>query len=78
MSGLGGREMEWDERTRGAQGERDLIVLGAVELGRGGNLDKIDQFIKLFFSRPMYKMKLNPSTYPLITPSWKCYREGFA
>ena len=34
---------------RGAQGERDSIVLGAIELGGGGNLGKIHQFIKLFF-----------------------------
>ncbi len=31
MSGLDGRELGWDERTTGAQGERDLIVLGAIE-----------------------------------------------
>ena len=34
---------------RGAQEERDLIVLGVIELGRGGNIGKIDQIIKLFF-----------------------------
>ena len=39
MSGLDGREMEWDERTTGSQGEeRDSIVLGAIELGGGGKL----------------------------------------
>ncbi len=32
---------------RGAHGERDSIVLGAIELGGGGNLGKIDQLIKL-------------------------------
>jgi hypothetical protein len=34
---------------QGAQGERDLIVLGAIELGGGGNLSKIDQLIKLCY-----------------------------
>ena len=33
----------------GAQGEHDSIVLGVIELGRGGNIGKIDQIIKLFF-----------------------------
>jgi hypothetical protein len=41
----------------GAQGEHDSIVLGVIELGGGGNLGKIDQFIKLFFSWPISKMK---------------------
>ena len=34
----------------GSQGERDSIVLGAIELGGGGgNLSKIHQFIKLYY-----------------------------
>jgi hypothetical protein len=37
-SGLDGREMEWDERTTRSQGERNSIVLGAIELGGGGEL----------------------------------------
>ncbi len=41
--------MGWDKRMMGVQGERDSIILGAIELAGGGNLNKIDQFIKLFY-----------------------------
>jgi hypothetical protein len=33
----------------GAQGECDSIVLGAIELGGGENIGKIDQLIKLCY-----------------------------
>ena len=45
-------EGRWDETRElwRAQGERDSIVLGAIELGGGeGDLGKIDQYIKLLF-----------------------------
>ncbi len=42
----------WDVTSEGwgAQGECDSIVLGVIELGGwSGNIDQIDQIIKLFF-----------------------------
>ncbi len=41
-------EGRWDgmRERRGAQGERDSIILGAIKLGGGGILSKIDQLIK--------------------------------
>ena len=59
MSGLDGREMGWDERMTGVQGERDSIVLGAIELGGGGNLNKIDQFTKLYYFSADVQKEIN-------------------
>ena len=49
MSGLDGRGIEWDKRTmRGTRGAR-FDCFGGNRVGRGGNLGKIHQYIKLFF-----------------------------
>ena len=59
-------EGRWDgTRARWrAQGKRDLIVLGSIELGGGGDLGKTDQYNTLYYLSANLENKIksfNPS-----------------
>jgi hypothetical protein len=49
MSGLDGRGIEWDKRMAGGTGGARFDRCGGNRVGRGGNLGKIHQFIKLCY-----------------------------
>ncbi len=53
-------EGKWNETRewRGAQGERNLIVLGAIELVYLQKYDKIDHFIKLYYFSDVWQNEI--------------------
>jgi hypothetical protein len=79
MHGLDRREMGWDERTRGGAGGARFDCFGGNQVGReGGNLGKINQFIKLFYFSANLQNEIKSFNLSIDNPMWKCYREAIA